>query len=51
MFVDQQNKCNKADLPLKVIYRFNVILIKILMAFFTKVEKLSKHSWKPKYPE
>ena len=33
-------------------YRFNVILVKLPMAFFTELEqKISQFIWKPKDPE
>ena len=48
MFLDWKNRYCEIILP-KTIYRFNAILIKLLMAFSTKLEqKISQFVWKHK---
>ena len=42
----------KMTIPRKVVYSFNAISVKILMAFFTELEQIIlKYIWKHKIPQ
>ena len=52
MFLGRKNQYCENDYTPNVIYRFNMIPIKLPMAFFTELEqKNSQFTWKPKRPQ
>ena len=52
MFLDWKNQHCENDYTTQTIYRFNAILIKLPMAFFTELEqKSSQFVWKHKSPQ
>ena len=52
MFLDWKNEIVKMTVLPKAIYRFNSIPVKLLMAFFTKLEqKISQFVWKHRRPQ
>ena len=52
MFLGRKNQYCENDYTIKAIHRFNVVPIKLPMAFFTELEqKVSQFIWKHKTPQ
>ena len=52
MFQDRKNQYYENDYTTNTVYRFNPILIKLPMAFFTELRtKISQFIWNTKEPE
>ena len=52
MFQGRKNQYYENDYTINTVYRFNAILIKLPMAFFTELRtKISQFIWNAKEPE